>query len=246
MKTVLVTGAARRIGREIAKHFQANNYNVIIHYNTSQSEAKELSDSLNDLRLNSAQIIQADLGQLVDPSFSQDFKQQVLGYYNKIDVLVNNASSFFATHIGEVTIDMWRDLMISNAGGPFFLSQLLAPSLKATQGSIVNISDIHATKPLKDYSVYSMAKAANNMLTKSLARELAPYVRVNAVAPGPIIWPEHTNELSQGLKSKILDKTLLKKLGEPLDIAKAVYFLAESNYITGQILAVDGGRSIKD
>lgn len=246
MKTVLITGAARRIGAAIAKYFHNNNYNIIIHYNTSKQEAQGLADNLNNIRTDSANIVQADLSNLVDSSFAIDFKNKILSYYNQIDVLVNNASSFFATKIGEVNLSIWRDLMISNAGGPFFLSQLLSDELKKTKGNIINITDIHAVKPLKNYCVYSIAKAANDMVTKSMAKELAPNVRVNAVAPGPIIWPENSNTLTEENKNKIIDKTLLNKIGSPEDIAKAVYFFAENNYITGQILAVDGGRSIKD
>lgn len=244
-KVVLVTGAARRIGAEIARTFHQLNYQVIIHYNTSEAEAHKLASELNNIRAGSAQTICCDLAALADNNYAEQFAHQAIEYYGKIDVLVNNASSFFPTVLGEVSLDMWRDLMISNAGGPFFLSQVLAPFLRIVKGAIINISDIHAIKPLKGYPVYSMAKAANNMLTQSLAKELAPEVRVNAIAPGPILWPEDANELNAEQKTELLNKTLLKKPGCPQDVADAVVFLAQSHYITGQILAVDGGRSIK-
>lgn len=245
-KVVLITGAARRIGAQTASHFHELGYNVILHYRGSEQEAHKLADHLNSIRPKSANLIKADLGQLINKEFLNNLIQQIIGYYGHLDVLVNNASSFFATPVGDINLDQWRDLMISNAGGPFFLAQGLAPYLKKTQGSIINISDIHAQRPLKNYAVYSIAKAANDMVTKSLARELAPDVRVNAVAPGPILWPEDQNALTQELQAKIIAKTLLHKIGKPEDIAKAVAFFAQSDYITGQILAVDGGRSIRD
>lgn len=245
-KVVLVTGAARRIGAEIAKYFHQNNYNIIIHYNTSKKDAELLCENFNNIRENSAKLVQCNLASLVEPNFSDKIIENIINQYNQIDVLVNNASSFFPTDLGDVNLDAWRDLMISNAGGPFFLAQALSKYLTESKGCIINISDIHAKRPLKNYSVYSIAKAANDMVTKSLARELAPNVRVNAVAPGAIMWPEESNELSEDKKKKITDRILLKKHGSPIDIAQSVYFLANSPYITGQILAVDGGRSIKD
>lgn len=244
-KVVLVTGAARRIGAEIARFLHSQDFNIIIHYNKSKSEARSLAKELNSLRENSAHLIAADLAQLVDLSFVANFADQILSFYGKLDVLVNNASSFFPTPIGEVNLEQWRDLMISNTGGPFFLAQCLVPYLKQTRGNIINISDIHSIKPLKNYSVYSIAKAASNMVTMSLAKELAPDIRVNTVAPGPILPPEGINSFSQQQKEEIINKTLLKKPGSPLDIARAVYFFITNEYITGQILAVDGGRSIK-
>ncbi len=245
-KVVLITGAARRVGAEIAQHFHRLGANIIIHCCNSINQANELAANFNNIRLNSAKVINCDLSSLVEPGFIENLTGQIVNSFGRLDVLVNNASSFFPTKFGEIDLKAWRDLMVSNAGGPFFLAQALAPYLAKTSGCIINISDIHAVRPLKNYSVYSIAKAANDMVTKSLARELAPSVRVNAVAPGPILWPENTNELDDITKDKILSRTLLKKTGSPQDIAQAVAFLSSAPYITGQILAVDGGRSIKD
>ncbi len=253
-KVVLITGAARRIGAVIAQYFHEHGYSIIIHYRSQKSEvkAKQLSDTLNAIRANSCFIIQAELGSLVDPDFVEKFTLKVKEFFGRIDVLVNNASSFFPTPIGKITLNDWRDLMISNAGGPFFLAQGLAPHLQATKGCIINISDIHAQRPLKGYSVYSMAKAANNMMTKALARELAPAIRVNAVAPGPSLQPDEPDGAENSAfiehneyNKQMVTKTLLKRLSSPLDIAQAVLFLAEAQSITGQILALDGGRSVR-
>jgi pteridine reductase len=248
-KVVLVTGGASRIGAAIVQYFHQQNYNIIIHYRSAKAEnnANSLANSLNNIRLNSAKLIQAELEHMSDPVFMQSFAKNIIDCFGQLNTLVNNASSFFPTRLGEISLSDWRDLMISNAGGPFFLAQGLLPYLKPSYGSIVNISDIHAKRPLKDYPVYSMAKAANDMLTKALARELGPDIRVNAVAPGPVLWPTDNkqNILSDDIKNKIIARTVLKKLGSPIDIAKAVFFLAESDYITGQILAVDGGSSLK-
>lgn len=244
-KTVLVTGGARRIGACIVREFHVKGYNVIIHYNKSEDEAKELADELNDIRNNSVLVVKANLSDFSDPKLAASFVDKVTKFKGRLDCLVNNASSFFPTQFGEVSLEQWRDLMISNTGGPFFLAQAVAPVIEKSNGVIINISDIHAQKPLKNYSVYSIAKAANDMMTKTLARELAPGIRVNAVAPGPVMWPEDKNTLTDEQKNNILNRTLLKKAGNSKDIAKAVYFLATSDYITGQILAVDGGRSIK-
>ncbi len=247
-KVVLVTGASHRIGAVIAKYFHQHGYNVIVHYRSghNKSVAESFTAELNNFRANSAVCIQLELEKCANSDFSSQMVDQVASCFGRLDVLVNNASTFFATPIGDTNLSDWRDLMISNAGGPFFLSQALAKILKKFQGAIINISDIHAARPLKGYTVYSMAKAANNMLTKSLARELAPEIRVNAVAPGPTMWPSdrdggETDELNQ----KMIKKTVLKRLGTPEDVAKTVFFLAENNSITGQIIAVDAGRSIK-
>ena len=242
---VLITGGARRIGAAIARYFHDKNFNIIIHYRNSATEATQLVDQLNLIRSNSAKLVQADLANMVDQKFIVNFIQQVLDCYGHIDTLVNNASSFYPTIIGSITLEQWRDLMVSNVGGGFFLVQGLVPYLKSTKGGIVNISDIHAERPLKNYSVYCIAKAASNMMTKVLAKELAPEIRVNGVAPGACVWPENENMLEPQIQSKILDKILLKKIGSPDDIAQTVFFLATSDYITGQIVAVDGGRSLR-
>ncbi|MBP9722390.1 MAG: pteridine reductase [Gammaproteobacteria bacterium] len=245
-RVVLITAGAKRIGAVIAEHFHRHNYNIIIHYRSAQSElaAHDLAKKLNNLRQDSAMIVQAELGSLVEPQCSTVLINKTIGFYGRLDVLVNNASSFFPTEIGKIDLAAWRDLMISNVGGPFFLAQSLAPYLNKTHGCIINISDIHADRPLKGYSVYSIAKAANNMVTKSLARELAPNIRVNAVAPGPSLAQDSDVDFDSYNK-EMQEKTLLKKLSSPLDIAEAVLFLAEAQSITGQILAIDGGRSVK-
>lgn len=245
-KVVLITGAARRIGAEIARYFHTQSYNVIVHYRTSEQEALNLQQELNQIRPNSVVIIKADLANLVNTDFVTEFVTRIRGFYGQLDVLVNNASTFFATPLGNSNLEQWRDLMVSNAGGPFFLAQALMADLKKTQGSIINISDIHGVRPMKGYSIYSIAKAANDMLTKTLARELAPEINVNGVAPGPVLWPEHENELNSEEKHSILRKTLSGRQCTALNIAKTVLFLAENKDITGQVLAVDGGRSIKN
>lgn len=242
---VLITGGARRIGAAIARYFHDKNFNIIIHYRHSTKEATKLAEQLNSIRLNSAKLVQGDLANMVDQQFITSFIQQVLDCYGHVDTLVNNASSFYPTTIGSVSLEQWRDLMVSNVGGGFFLAQGLVPHLKSTKGNIVNISDVHAERPLKNYSVYCIAKAACNMMTKALAKELAPEIRVNGVAPGPCLWPENENILEPQMQSKIVDKTLLKKIANPDDIAQTVFFLATSAYITGQIVAVDGGRSLR-
>ena len=247
-KVVLVTGSSKRIGSTIANFFHLHNYNIILHYRSEQnkSEADALSKELNSIRTNSAACIQMDLEKLSDQNFNAQMVEEIINCFGRLDVLVNNASTFFATPIGDSDLNAWRDLMISNAGGPFFLSQGLAKILKKHQGAIINISDIHAERPLKNYSIYSIAKAANNMLTKTLARELAPEIRVNGVAPGPTLGPVDTKQQDHAeLNQKMIAKTVLKRLGTAEDIAKTVLFLAENMSITGQIIAVDAGRSIK-
>lgn len=240
-KVALVTGAARRVGAEIAQTLHQAGFNIILHYNDSAEDANRLAVKLNADRADSVVLMQADLlkqGQettLVQAAFDQ---------WNRLDAVINNASRYFSTKVGETTEAMWDELFNSNVKAAFFLSQAAAPYLHDRQGSIVNITDIHAERPLKGYPIYSMAKSALVMMTKALARELGPDIRVNAVAPGAIIWPEGENSLSDDLKTKIIKASALKRTGTPHDIAKAVLFLIENTYITGQILAVDGGRSI--
>lgn len=241
-KTVLITGAGRRIGAAIAQLFHQHSYNVVIHYRHSQHEAEALVSRLNQARPNSAHCIGLDLEQF---SKYKDFVEKTVSFWGGIDVLINNASSFFPTNVSTATESAWENLMNSNLKAPFFLSQAFAAHLKQASGSIINISDVHAYKPLKGYSIYSIAKAGLNMLTKSLAKELAPEIRVNAVAPGNVLWPEQENALSLEEQEGLINKTLVKKAGQPFDVAEAAFFLATQKFITGHILTVDGGKAIK-
>jgi pteridine reductase len=236
----LVTGAARRIGAAIAEELHQRGCTVLLHYRSSRGEADALAGRLNGLRVNSAFLVKADL---VDSDGPQRLAEQVRRHCDTLDVLVNNASRFYPTPVGGVTYDEWKDLMGSNLRGPFFLSQALLPELEKAGGCIVNILDIHAQRPMRKHTVYCMAKAALQMMTRSLARELGPTVRVNGVSPGAIMWPEQ--EPTEQVKEYILERTVMKRIGSAEDIAGAVVFLAlDAPYVTGQVLAVDGGRSL--
>lgn len=238
----LITGGGRRIGAEIARQLHQCHYNVIIHYLKSETEATELVDDLNRQRPASALSLKADLAK---HEAILELAKEAVKAWGKIDVLINNASSYYPTHFGEVEEKQWDDLVATNTKAPFFLAQALAPGLKKQQGCIVNIVDIQAERPSLDYGPYTIAKAGAAMLTKSLARELAPEVRVNGVAPGVIIWPEKAAKHSEPEKQRILNQVPLQREGRADDIAKTVlFFIQQAPYITGQILAVDGGRSI--
>lgn len=239
-KTVLITGAARRVGATIARTLHAAGANVLIHYRTSAEAAETLARELVALRAGSARTLRADL---LDLNQLAPLIDAALGAFGRLDVLVNNASTFYPTPIGAVTAHDWDDLMGTNVRAPLFLAQAAAPALRATGGLIINLIDIHGSRPLKRFAVYCTAKAALAMLTRSLARELAPEVRVNGIAPGPIMWSEDAPDPQ--LKAKIISRTLLQRQGSPEDVARtALFFAAEAPYITGQILAVDGGRSV--
>ncbi|RUM94099.1 MAG: pteridine reductase [Thiothrix sp.] len=241
-KVVLVTGSARRIGAQTIRTLHAAGMCVIIHYRSSGEEAVKLAEDLNKLRLNSAQILQGDL---LEISALQDLIGNAIAFWGRLDVLVNNASAFYPTEIGEITEKDWDILVGSNLKAPLFLGQVVAPELKKRKGCIVNMVDIHADRPLKNYTVYSIAKAGLVALTKSLARELGPEVRVNAVAPGAILWPEEPHHSAQ--HQAIIDHTALKREGEPTDIARTIHFLImDAPYITGQVIAVDGGRTLSN
>lgn len=241
-KVALVTGAARRIGAEIAKQLHADGMNIVLHYNASEQAAADLCEELNTIREKSALVLSAELG---TEENSQALIERAVKVWGRLDVLVNNASRFYRTYIGKVTSYAWDDLINSNLKAPFFLAQAAAPILALNHGSIVNITDIHAERPMRDYSVYCISKAGLSMMTKVLAKELGPKVRVNAVAPGSIIWPEGENSLSDDLKQKIIDRTPLGRGGMAGDIAKAVVFLVrDANFITGQVISIDGGRSL--
>jgi len=241
-KTVLITGGAKRIGAEIARLLHADGMNIVIHYRSSNGDAQQLCNQLNQLRDNSAIILQANLLQINElPALVEKSAAQ----WGGLDVLINNASTFYPTPVGEITETQWDDLMGSNLKAPLFLSQAAAPHLKHQRGCIVNIVDVHGIRPMKNHPVYCAAKAGLAMLTQSLAKELGPQVRVNGVAPGAIMWPENNLEQDEALREMILERTALKRQGEPKDIAAAVRFLIrDADYITGQVIPVCGGRSI--
>lgn len=240
-KTVLITGAARRIGRAIAQYFHQENYNIIIHYRHSDIEATQLAESLNTLRPNSAQTLQADLDQL-KPKDLEQLIYQAAAFWQRLDVLVNNASSFEKSYLGQVTEEQWDRLFASNCKAPFFLSQAAIPYLIKTKGCIINIADIYASKPKQDYAVYCMAKSGLVMQTKTLAQELGPDIRVNAIAPGMIMLPEGKNSMNPKEIEQYKQNIALKKMGCAKNIAQAAYYLSQADYTTGHILNIDGGR----
>jgi pteridine reductase len=242
LPVALITGGARRIGAEIARHLHQAGYNLALHYHHSVAEAEALAAALNHQRPNSVNILTADLCNI---AALQQLATEAQSFWGRVDVLINNASTFYPTPVGTVTEQTWDDLMGSNLKAPFFLAQALAEELKKNSGCIVNIADIHAERPLKEHPVYCAAKAGNIMLTKALARELAPHVRVNGVAPGAILWPEQQEDLTPQKQQDIVAKIPLQARGSAADIARSVVFLVQqAPYITGQILAVDGGRSV--
>jgi len=242
-KVVLITGGARRVGAASARLLHAAGANLMIHYRSSATEARALQSELNAIRPDSVALIQADL---LDIGGLPALVNQTVATFGGLDVLLNNASSFYPTPVGSIGEKDWIDLMGSNLKAPMFLSQAAAPELKKRRGCIINITDIHADRPMKSYVVYSVAKAGLVGLTKSLARELAPEVRVNGIAPGPIMWPEDDSNFDEVSRQRIVSHTMLKRAGDPSDIALAVRFFAmDTHFVTGQILAVDGGRSAK-
>jgi len=238
-KIVLITGAARRIGAQIAKTFHAAGYGVVVHYRDSRIEAEELAASLNLQRENSAWTIKADLQSVQQIEHMVD---EAVVKAGRIDVLINNASTFYETAVGDANEEQWNDLMGSNLKAPFFASKSAFKALKKTKGCIVNIVDIYAKRSLPHYPIYSAAKAGLHALTESLAKELAPDVRVNGVSPGVILWPENQPTEFSG---RIVNKIPLQRQGSPSDIAETALFLAKNaDYITGQVIAVDGGKSL--
>ena len=239
-KVALVTGAARRVGAAIARRLHAAGANVVLHYRGAESEAALLEKELNAARAGSAMKVRGDLLALVAPKALVD---AALQRFARLDILVNNASAFYPTEIGQIELSHWEELIGSNLRAPLFLSQAAAPRLALAGGAIVNIADIHAERPLKGYVVYSIAKSGLVALTRSLALELAPGVRVNAVAPGAIAWPED-GQFDPGERERIVATTPLRRIGNPDEIAQAVHFLCTAPFVTGQVLAVDGGRSI--
>lgn len=239
-KNVLITGAAKRIGAACARLLHSDGCNIFLHYRSSAAEAQQLCDELNQLRPGSAKIMQADLLNMAE---LEALARKAEAAWGGIDVLVNNASSFYPTAVADVTESQWDELLGSNLKVPFFLAKALEKTLTDNKGCIVNIIDIHAERGLSGYPVYSISKAGLSAMTKILAKELGPKVRVNGVAPGAILWPD--NDLSESAKLEILQRVALKRSGEPSDIAKAALFLIkDADYITGQILTVDGGRTL--
>ncbi len=237
---MLITGGARRVGAEVARTLHTAGANILIHYRSSAAAAIALADQLNRLRPHSAAIHSAQLAAAQAP---EKLVAATLLEFGRLDILINNASSFYPTPVGTITLPQWDDLMGSNLKAPLFLSQAAAPSLAKQRGLIINMVDIHAMRPLREHPVYSVAKAGLAMLTRALARELGPDIRVNGIAPGPVLWPE--GDMDEELKREIINKTALKRHGSPQDIARTALFLAkDAPYITGQIIAVDGGRSI--
>jgi pteridine reductase len=237
---VLVTGAARRVGAVIAAAFHAAGARVAIHYRSSAAEADALVGRLNGVRADSARAFRADLA---DAAACDTLVAEVVRAFGRLDVLVNNASTFYPTPVGTITPDQFDDLIGSNLRAPLFLSQAAAPALAKHEGLILNIGDIHGLRPLGGHAVYSAAKAGLLMLTRALARELGPAIRVNAIAPGPVMWPERG--VDESLRERIIARTALKRAGSADDVAKAaLYFATDAPFVTGQVLAVDGGRLV--
>jgi pteridine reductase len=241
-KVVLITGGAKRVGAAICRELHAQGALLMIHYNQSQAEARALQAEFNLQRPNSAAIIQGDL---LNAAIVSSLVSETIRHFGRLDVLINNASSYYATEIGQINEENWLDLIGSNLKAPMFLAQAAAPELRKQGGTIVNITDMHIERPKKGYVVYSVAKAGLVTLTKSLALELSPEVRVNAVAPGPVQWPENNPQFDEVYRQRVISQTLLKRIGNPSDIAKAVKFLIyDAPFVTGHVLAVDGGRSL--
>jgi pteridine reductase len=237
----LITGAAQRIGAAIARTLHGAGLDLVLHYRHSGDAAAALKDELEKARAGSVRLARADL---LDPGAPAALLDAARDFHNRLDVLVNNASSFYPTPLADATEDQWYELMGTNLKAPFFLAQAAAPLLAVAEGCIVNLVDIHAERPHADHPIYSMAKAGNAMMVRSLARELGPAIRVNGVAPGAILWPDQG--LSEAARQTILDRTALKRAGTPEDIARTVLFLVrDAQYITGQVFAVDGGRTIQ-
>jgi pteridine reductase len=239
-KNILITGSARRIGAACIRYLHEQGHNLILHYHTSEIEAHALADQLNQKRPDSIRLIRADLSHLDDLT---RLAQEASNAWGGLDALINNASAFYPQPIQEVTLEDWDILMDSNLKAPFFLIQQALPFLKERQGCVINIIDIHAERGLAGYPVYSMAKAGLAAMTRILAKDLGPEIRVNGVSPGAVLWPEQ--DMTESQKQDILERIALKRTGEPFDIARTVHFLLDqAPYITGQIIAVDGGRTL--
>jgi pteridine reductase len=241
-KVALITGGARRVGAEITRTLHEHGMNLVIHYRSSKDDAHALQAELEKHRPKSVWLVKGDLLKIAQ---LPGIVEETVAAFGRLDVLVNNASSFYPTPIGQATEEQWEDLIGTNLKAPFFLTQAATPHLKKTHGCIVNIADIHGERPIKQYPIYSAAKAGLVMLTKSLARELAPEVRVNAIAPGTIMWPEGEAEVSAEQQQEMLARIPLRRSGSPDDIARTVLFLVrDAGYINGQVIAVCGGRTV--
>ena len=241
-KVVLITGGAKRVGAAICRSLHAEGFKLMIHYKSSINEARALQAELSLMRPNTVAIIQSDL---LNTAGLPSLISETINHFGSLDVLINNASTYYASEIGDIDEAKWQDLMGSNLKAPLFLSQAAAPELRKNHGCIINITDMHIERPKKGYIVYSVAKAGLVTLTKSLAHELSPEVRVNAVAPGPVQWPENNPQFDEVYRQRVINQTLLKRMGEAEDVAKAVKFLvSDAPFITGHVLAVDGGRSL--
>ena len=237
MKSALITGGAARIGAQIARTLQENNFKIIIHCNQSLEKAQLLSDDLNSISQDSSEVISGDLNKI-------ESILSIVDSIDSLDLLVNNASVFYPKSVENSEIDDWNDVINVNLRAPFFLSKGLSKKLSSRNGSIINIIDIHADRPLKNHAVYNISKAGLKMMTQTLAKELAPNIRVNGVSPGSILWPEASAEISETEKKLMLEQIALNRQGSPQDIAETVLFLANSDYITGQIINIDGGRTL--
>ena len=237
MKTALVTGGAARIGAQIAKTLHDNNFKIIIHCNESLEKAEILSEKLNSKRKNTVEVVSGNLNSI-------DSIKSIVDSIDSLDLLVNNASVFYPKSVKDSDIKVWDEVLNVNLRAPFFLSRGLSEKLSTTSGSIINIIDIHSERPLKNHAVYNISKDGLKMMTQTLAKELAPSVRVNGVSPGSILWPEASAEISDLEKKLMLERIALNKQGSPQDIADTVLFLANSEYITGQIINIDGGRTL--
>jgi pteridine reductase len=241
-KVVLITGGARRVGAAMCRMLHASGASIMLHYRSSGTEARALQAELNAARADSVALVQADLLNL---ALLPSVVTETVNRFGQLDVLVNNASSFFPTPVGEITEQAWEDLVGTNLKTPLFLSQAAAAQLRRSHGCIINIVDIHADRPTRSYAVYSAAKGGLMALTRALACDLAPEVRVNGISPGVILWPEDERWSDEVARQRIIHTTLLKRVGEPDDIARTARFLIfDAPYITGQVIAVDGGRSI--
>lgn len=244
---MLVTGSAKRIGAAIIKAAHNSGYRVIIHCHHSKEEADTLAATLNRTRNDSAAVIKADLALVNEKFLLAQFTQTVMDAFGQLDVLVHNASRFYPTPLGKIDSDQWDELFLTNAKVPLLLSQSLFPYLKAQQGCIISLLDIHAhNKPFKHYTVYNMAKAAHRMMVQSLALDMAPHVRVNGVAPGVNILPDANSDqaLDETQQQGIIASIPMQRIGTPDDIAQCVLYLAKASYVTGEIINIDGGRSL--
>ena len=237
MKTALVTRGAARIGAQIAKTLHDNNFNIIIHCNESLEKAEILSEKLNSKRKNTVEVVSGNLNSI-------DSIKSIVDSIDSLDLLVNNASVFYPKSVEDSDIKVWDEVLNVNLRAPFFLSRGLSEKISTTSGAIINIIDIHSERPLKNHAVYNISKSGLKMMTQTLAKELAPSVRVNGVSPGSILWPEASAEISDLEKKLMLERIALNKQGSPQDIADTVLFLANSQYITGQIINIDGGRTL--